>query len=377
MNSGSLPEAQAAEKTYPELRSWSLTLAGISILDMLLLVVLVTEHGAQPALVPVADLAPFVYVLTGASVLATSLGVLWVFLRYPKQRKVILVLLAITLGLMVAHLYTINDPATPSCYGSNGVQGCVMDEIYYVPAAQALLSGEKCGPYLDNCNLEHPFLGKGFIAAGIALFGNNDFGWRFFEGLLGTLCIPIVFYICLKFTKDTTLSLYAAFLLAFETFFFVQSSIAVIDIQMIFLGLGRFSRLLRGHQVRHTQPLRRLWALAGSVHPRKGNRGLPCRVPDILQLRLRLWDPPASRPDLGRDGRHSSLPLHRRVAALRQPLRHTPGEQLRPGHLVHHQLWHVAEGRRLVRVRQQPAAVHHAAVSGSSTTSRSATTSCG
>ncbi|MDA4123313.1 MAG: glycosyltransferase family 39 protein [Thaumarchaeota archaeon] len=240
MNSGSLPEAQAAEKTYPELRSWSLVLAGISILDMLLLIVLVTEHAAQPALVPVADLAPFVYLLTGASVLATSLGVLWVFLRYPKQRKVILVLLAITLGLMVAHLYTINDPATPSCYGSNGVQGCVMDEIYYVPAAQALLSGEKCGPYLDNCNLEHPFLGKGFIAAGIALFGNNDFGWRFFEGLLGTLSIPIVFYICLKFTKDTTLSLYAAFLLAFETFFFVQSSIAVIDIQMIFLGLVAF-----------------------------------------------------------------------------------------------------------------------------------------
>ena len=115
-----------------------------------------------------------------------------------------------------------------------------MDEIYYVPAAQALLSGEKCGPYLDNCNLEHPFLSKAVIAAGIAVFGNNDFGWRFFEVLMGTLCIPILFAMCWSVTRDSTLSIFASFLLAFETLFFTQSSIAVIDIQAIFFALLAF-----------------------------------------------------------------------------------------------------------------------------------------
>jgi predicted membrane-bound dolichyl-phosphate-mannose-protein mannosyltransferase len=241
MNSGSLGESQEVTKTYPGLRFWFLFLAGLSLLDLLLTLVLVTVHGASPASVQPADLTPFVYLLAGASAASTVLGVLWLLLRYPARRKVVVILLAITLGIMAAHLYTINSPPTSQCLDStSGVQGCVMDEIYYVPAAQALLSGEKCGPYIDNCNLEHPFLSKAFIAAGIELFGNNDFGWRFFEGLLGTLCVPILFGICWKFTKDTTLSLLAAFLLAFETLFFVQSSIAVIDVYMIFFGLLAF-----------------------------------------------------------------------------------------------------------------------------------------
>ncbi len=241
MSSGSLQDGPQVKKTYAGLRFWFLFLAGLALLDLLLTLVLVVNHAAYPASISVSDLTPFVDILVGASAASVALGVLWLLLRYPKQRKVVLILLAITMGVMVAHLYTINQPATSQCFDSTtGVQGCVMDEIYYVPAGQALLSGEKCGPYLDNCNLEHPFLSKAFIAAGIALFGNNDFGWRFFEGLLGTLCVPILFGICLKFTKDTTLSLFAAALLAFETLFFVQSSIAVIDIHMIFFGLLAF-----------------------------------------------------------------------------------------------------------------------------------------
>ncbi|MDA4123550.1 MAG: glycosyltransferase family 39 protein [Thaumarchaeota archaeon] len=240
MDSGSMGEDQQVQRTYAGLRSWCLFLAGLSLLDLLITLVLVIIHAANPASIAVTDLTPFVYILTGGSAASTASGVLWLLLRYPKQRKVILVLLCITVGIMVAHLYTINSPATSQCFGTVGVQGCVFDEIRYIPAAQALLSGEKCGPYLDNCNLEHPFLAKAFIAAGIALFGDNDFGWRFFEALLGTLCIPLVFGICVKFTRDNRLALFAAFLIAFETLFFVQSSIAVIDIYMIFFGLLAF-----------------------------------------------------------------------------------------------------------------------------------------
>ncbi|MGH9918581.1 MAG: phospholipid carrier-dependent glycosyltransferase, partial [Nitrososphaerales archaeon] len=128
-----------------------------------------------------------------------------------------------------------------TCYATDKqVDGCIMDEVYYVPAAQAMLSGEKCAPYADNCNLEHPFLSKAFIAAGISIFGNDAFGWRIFEVILGTFSIPVLFGLCLAISKNQRLSLYAAFLLAFETLFFVHSSIAVIDVGAIFFSLLGF-----------------------------------------------------------------------------------------------------------------------------------------
>jgi 4-amino-4-deoxy-L-arabinose transferase-like glycosyltransferase len=324
------------EKTYPGLRFWALFFAGLSFVALAMMLVVVTAHAAWPADVPTAVLNPLLYISGGASGASVALGVFWYLFRYPQHRRVLLVLLILTTGILVAHFYTINQPpfetpgtlsdpigttvndnqvtltstltgtnlavtvhvsggnaigsfalavgnaslpvsqmnfvpttvlalqpsaddfgnfslqSVPSgpvtltyealtCYDlDKQVDGCVMDEIYYVPAAQALLSGEKCGPYLDNCNLEHPFLSKAIIAAGIAVFGNNDFGWRFFEVLMGTLSIPILFAICWSVTRDSTLSIFAAFLLAFETLFFTQSSIAVIDIQAIFFALLAF-----------------------------------------------------------------------------------------------------------------------------------------
>lgn len=128
-----------------------------------------------------------------------------------------------------------------TCYATDKkVDGCVMDEVYYVPAAQTLLSGEKCAPYADNCNLEHPFLSKAFIAAGIAIFGNDVFGWRFFNVVLGTFSIPLLFGLCWVVSKNERLALYAAFLLAFETLFFVHSAIGVIDVGSVFFSLLGF-----------------------------------------------------------------------------------------------------------------------------------------
>ena len=127
------------------------------------------------------------------------------------------------------------------CYATDKqVDGCIMDEVYYVPAAQAMLAGEKCAPYQDNCNLEHPFLSKAFIAAGIAMFGNDAFGWRIFQAVLGTFSVPVLFGVCWALTKDARMSLFASFLLAFETLFFVHSSAALIDVGAVFFGLLGF-----------------------------------------------------------------------------------------------------------------------------------------
>lgn len=231
----SLPQRHLA------LRFMVVFLAALSLIDLLAMLTIVGAHAYAPASVATSILAPMTYVLAGASAAAVVLGFAYSLLAYPAYRWTIVLLSIIVLGLLGAHLYTINLPDTPNCHDSTkNVDGCIMDEVYYVPAAQTLLSGEKCTPYADSCNLEHPLLSKAFIAAGIAIFGNNTFGWRIFEVLLGTFSIPVLFGICLSVTKNARLSLFAAYLLAFETLFFVHSSIAVIDISAMFFALLAF-----------------------------------------------------------------------------------------------------------------------------------------
>ncbi|HVC26832.1 MAG TPA: phospholipid carrier-dependent glycosyltransferase [Nitrososphaerales archaeon] len=326
----------SAPQRYIALRFIVVFLTAVALIDLLLELVVVGWHAYAPASVATAVLSPMTIILAGASGAALVLATLYAVLRYPAQRKTLLLLTILVAGIFGAHLYTINLPAlgatntlsgqvggylrdnqvtvysslsgsnlavtvtdtggdaigslslavgnttlpgsgfassptataalqpgkqdngtwsldpVPSgpltltyehltCYATDKqVDGCIMDEVYYVPAAQTMLSGEKCAPYADNCNLEHPFLSKAFIAAGIAMFGNDAFGWRIFEVILGTFSIPVLFGICLAVTKNQRLSLFAAFLLAFETLFFVHSSIAVIDVGAIFFGLLGF-----------------------------------------------------------------------------------------------------------------------------------------
>jgi len=231
----------SAPQRYLALRFVVIFVAALSLVDLLSMMVVVALHASSPAAVATGVLSPMAYILAGASSAAVVLSLVYALLSYPAHRMTIFVLVLIVLALLGAHLYTINAPDTTNCYDSGkNVSGCVMDEVYYVPAAQAMLSGEKCAPYADNCNLEHPFLSKAFIAAGIAAFGNDTFGWRIFNVVLGTFSIPLIFGICWSITRNARLSLFASFLLAFETLFFVHSSIAVIDVGEIFFGLLGF-----------------------------------------------------------------------------------------------------------------------------------------
>src|SRR3546814_4671184 len=44
-------------------------------------------------------------------------------------------------------------------------------------------------------NTEHPLLGKAIISAGIALFGDNSLGWRFFSTVAGAATVVALFAI--------------------------------------------------------------------------------------------------------------------------------------------------------------------------------------
>src|ERR1700712_391331 len=123
-------------------------------------------------------------------------------------------LVAILIGL-ASELLFLWGVATP--------QGLVFDEIHYVPAARALLALQA------PLNTEHPLLAKEFIAAGIALFGDNSFGWRFFSTVAGAATVRGVFAILwLLFRRMRPAVMGAAFALLNFTIY-VEARIAMLD----------------------------------------------------------------------------------------------------------------------------------------------------
>jgi dolichyl-phosphate-mannose--protein O-mannosyl transferase len=99
----------------------------------------------------------------------------------------------------------------------------VFDEIHYVPAARALLS--LSGPV----NTEHPLLAKEFIAAGIALFGDNSFGWRFFSTVAGAATVVGVFAILWLLYRRIRPAVMGAIFALLNFTIYVEARIAMID----------------------------------------------------------------------------------------------------------------------------------------------------
>jgi 4-amino-4-deoxy-L-arabinose transferase-like glycosyltransferase len=216
-----------------------------------LLAIDLTELGVFLSLVVVHAVAPYGLVRDSAdlagvalgltSVVAISFAAVYGYLAHPSLRKPIVFVIILVLATLAAHLYIINNPELPACRDSTThVNGCIMDEVYYVPAAENMLNGTQCGPTVPNCNMEHPFLSKALIAAGIAAFGDNAFGWRILNVLMGTFCLPLLFALVLRVSKNRKLAYIATILLAFDVMFFSQSSAALLDIPSVFFGLLAF-----------------------------------------------------------------------------------------------------------------------------------------
>lgn len=124
--------------------------------------------------------------------------------------------------------------------------GYVFDEAYYVPAARSLLAGQVA-------NTEHPPLAKALIALSIKAFGDEGLAWRLPSILFGTLAIAFLYFLTRRLADKKT-ALLAAFLLSFETLWFTHSSIAMLDIVAVSLGLLALLVFLRGE-----------WVWAGAV----------------------------------------------------------------------------------------------------------------
>lgn len=120
----------------------------------------------------------------------------------------------------------------------------VFDEVYYVDGARDYLA---FGVELDNAQSEfvvHPPLGKWAIAAGMKVFGDTPFGWRFSAALVGTLSILLVFLIAQRLFKVFFISLCCAVLMSLDGLHLVMSRTALLDIFLSFFILLSFYLLI-------------------------------------------------------------------------------------------------------------------------------------
>jgi dolichyl-phosphate-mannose--protein O-mannosyl transferase len=134
-------------------------------------------------------------------------------------------LVIITLAL---HISIINQPNT-----------LVFDEQHYVKDARTILEKH------TTERIEHPPLGKLMITGGIAIFGDNPIGWRFFPVAFGTLNIVLFYLICRQLKMSRKASYLATFLLALDNLSFVQASIAMLDVFSVTFMLLSFWLYLR------------------------------------------------------------------------------------------------------------------------------------
>ncbi|MBS6434476.1 MAG: phospholipid carrier-dependent glycosyltransferase, partial [Rothia mucilaginosa] len=91
----------------------------------------------------------------------------------------------------------------------------------------------------------HPPLGKWMIAAGMAIFGdNNPFGWRVSAALIGTLSVALIAYAAWLLFRSVTVSTIAALLATVDGLMLVESRLALLDIFQMFWIMATFVCLL-------------------------------------------------------------------------------------------------------------------------------------
>ncbi|MBO9713680.1 MAG: phospholipid carrier-dependent glycosyltransferase [Sphingomonas sp.] len=131
------------------------------------------------------------------------------------------------------------------------------DEVHYVPAAQNLLD------LSEPRNIEHPLLGKELIALGMAIFGDDPYGWRLVPSLFGSATVVAGFAFVWLLTRRMRPAVIAALLLVLNQLLFIQARIAMLDVFLVAFLCWAMVLLLRAM---HGPAKQVLWRwIAGSA----------------------------------------------------------------------------------------------------------------
>lgn len=123
--------------------------------------------------------------------------------------------LAITAAFGVIVLHRLAIPSKP-----------MFDEIHYLPAVRNLLA------LSAPINQEHPLVAKEAMALGFALFGDNAFGWRITNAVLGTLGLYAAIRAMWWASLSRSATLLFGVFLATNFVWFTLSRIAMLDMAM-------------------------------------------------------------------------------------------------------------------------------------------------
>ncbi len=124
-------------------------------------------------------------------------------------------------------------------YAFSWYDGTYFDEIYHPRTAYEQLTHRY--PYENT----HPPLGKVIISLGIAIFGMNPFGWRFFGTLCGVLMVPMSYMLGKRLFKNSFYAFCCAFLFSFDFMHLSQTRLATIDSYTAFFVMGMYYFMYR------------------------------------------------------------------------------------------------------------------------------------
>lgn len=119
------------------------------------------------------------------------------------------------------------------------------DEVYHAFTARVILQNDPKAWEWWNPNPEgfayewtHPPLAKLIMVAGMKIFGENAFGWRFPVAVAGTISIYLVYLISRKIFKDEASALFAAAIFSLDGLVLVMSRIGMNDIYFLLFALA-------------------------------------------------------------------------------------------------------------------------------------------
>lgn len=133
-------------------------------------------------------------------------------MQMPRPLPIASMVFAVALTLFLVRIDVPNHP--------------YFDEVHYVPAAREMVAAA----HRPTLNREHPPLGKALIAAGIAVFGDNPFGWRVMSAAFGALTLTLLYLWALALFADPAPALWATIIGLADQFLYVQSRIAMLDV---------------------------------------------------------------------------------------------------------------------------------------------------
>lgn len=129
-------------------------------------------------------------------------------------------------------------------YSLGTIKEMYFDEIYHSFTAKLVLNNdpkawEWWNPHPEGYAYEwtHPPLSKLGMVVGMKIFGENSFGWRIPQAILGTFSVLLIYLLTKEIFKDKLVSLLSAFIFSLDGLPLVLSRMGMNDSYVLFFAL--------------------------------------------------------------------------------------------------------------------------------------------